>query len=210
MAAKNDGYIRWRCKSCGQKLKVKDTYEGGSVIQCPRCRATVNVPMGNIEAIAAGADIPETGTPGRLQIDPKKLKEALEGGKKSVGPGSAGSTPSVRWDSQAAFARIEQLDHLVAAAAKIDQDVMGQFQRLFRSTDLSPERRRELAEDAARGRREELGRLVANRLTGIRFQLDPLEGARNLNRSELTTRERLQRAIEAIELYSRYVLGLDV
>ena len=96
---KDDGYIRWRCKACGQRLKVKKTYEGGDVMPCPRCGEIVNVPMGNIEAIAKGTEMAETGDPGRLNVDRELLMKRLRGDEKATGPGSVGRS---HWTSDRA------------------------------------------------------------------------------------------------------------
>jgi predicted RNA-binding Zn-ribbon protein involved in translation (DUF1610 family) len=214
MAEKSDGYIRWRCKSCNQRLKVKDTFEGGNVIQCPRCGASVNVPMANIDAIAAGADMPETGQPGRIQLDREKLMRSLRGDQLTEpgSPGTAGSSPSLRegaW-SPAAFGRLEQLDQLSAALSKIDQATMGDVQRLYRNADLGPAEREAQVRDTAEARRDEIGRLVRDRMAGLRLQLGHLEGSReNLTRSQLSDMQKLKLGLEAIELYTRYVLGVE-
>lgn len=215
MAAKNDGYIRWRCRACGQKLKVKESFEGGNVIQCPRCGANVNVPVGNIEAVAAGADMPETGQPGRIQLSREKLMRTLRGDDKEPGtPGSAGSTPSLRetsWDPTSAFGRLEQLDQLAASLVKIDQATMGEVQRLFRNRDLGSRERQAQVKNAADSRREEIKRLVQNRLAGLRMKLGGLEGSRErLMRSQLDELERIRLGIEALELYTRYILGIEL
>ncbi|MHC4592964.1 MAG: FmdB family zinc ribbon protein [Planctomycetota bacterium] len=79
MSQKGDGYVRFRCRACGQRLKVRDTMEGGDVIPCPKCGASVNVPLANLEAIAKQADMEETGQPGRLNVDPELLMKRLRG-----------------------------------------------------------------------------------------------------------------------------------
>jgi predicted RNA-binding Zn-ribbon protein involved in translation (DUF1610 family) len=215
MAQKSDGYIRWRCKSCNQKLKVRDTYEGGNVIQCPRCGASVNVPLINIEAIAAGADMPETGQPGRLHIDREKLMDALQGDHRDPdAPGTVGSSPSVHrgnWDPATAFGRLDQLDQVAASLVKIDQNVMGEVQRVFRNPDLGPAERQAQVQGAAETRRSEIRRLVQDRLAGMRLQISQMEGVRSkLMRSQLVELERLVLAVEALELYTRHVLGVEL
>jgi len=213
MAEKDDGYIRWRCKACGQRLKVKKTWEGGDVMPCPKCGEMVNVPLSNLEAIAKGADMAETGKPGRLHIDPELLRKRLGSEReKAAGPGSVGGAPTIRqeaWSAQAAFGRIHELDQLAASVAKTDQDVMGQIQRIYRSGDVAKEQRHEQIKDAARQRRRELQELVNNRLTALRQQVESLESQQQrLSRSELDHLARLKRAAEAIMLYSHYVLGI--
>jgi phage FluMu protein Com len=215
MPEKSDGFIRWRCKSCNQKLKVKDTFEGGNVIQCPRCGANVNVPMANIEAIAAGADMPETGQPGRIQIDREKLMHALKGDEATEpgAPGTSGSTPSVRNDAYtgAGYSRIEQLGQLAASLIKIDEATMGEVQRLYRNADLGPKEREAQIRGAGDARRAEIKRLVQNRLAGMRMQLAHLEGSRErLGMSERSDLAKLQVAVEALDFYTRYILGIEL
>ena len=77
MAKKDVGHVRFRCKQCGQKLKIRKDREGGDVIQCPRCGASVNVPLVNLEAIAKGTDMAETGDPGRINVNPELLMRRL-------------------------------------------------------------------------------------------------------------------------------------
>ncbi len=211
-AEKDDGYIRWRCKSCGKRLKVKKEYEGGNVIQCPRCRATTNVPLANIESIAATTDMPETGMPGRLHIDPDKLRESLTGGDRSGGPGTEGSTASVRtvgWDPEAAYGRLEALDQLVYAVQKIDASAIGELQRLYRNTEMDPEERLQRTKEIARARLREVKDKVEERIQALRIEADRLDG-----RSERLTppqRMRLRKvnaSIEAMRRYGRYFLGV--
>ncbi len=214
MAEKSDGYIRWRCKNCNQRLKVRDTYEGGNVIQCPRCGASVNVPMANIEAIAAGADMVETGQPGRLHIDREKLMDALEGDRRDPNaPGSIGSSPSVRggdWNPTTAFGRLDQLEQLAASMSKIDASIMGDVQRIFRNPDLSERQRESQVQQAAESRRRDIQRLVRDSLAGMRLKISQLEGVRSkLMRSQVVELERLNLAVEAVELYTRHILGVE-
>ena len=213
MPEKSDGFIRWRCKSCNQKLKVKDTFEGGNVIQCPRCGASVNVPMANIEAIAADADMPETGMPGRMQIDREKLMRALKGDevKEPGTPGTSGSAPSLRdWDATG-FSRIEALSQLSASLIKTDEATMGEVQRLFRNRELGPRERAAQIRQAGDARRADIKRLVQNRLAGLRMQVAHLEGSRErLGPGERTDLERLTLAVEALELYTKHILGIEL
>jgi len=215
MADRSDGYIRWRCKSCNQRLKVSVNYEGGNVIQCPRCGASVNVPMANIDAIAAGADMPETGSPGRLHIDREKLMDALQGDRRDPNaPGAVGSTPSVRegaWNSATAFSRLDQLDQLAASLLKIDQTTMGEVQRAFRNPNLGAEEREAQVRRIAEGRRRDIQRLLQDRLAGMQLKISQMEAERSkLMRSQIVELEQLTRSVEALELYTRHVLGIEL
>ncbi len=216
MAAKSgDGYIRWRCKNCGQKLKVRDSYEGGDVIKCPKCGAMVNVPMANIAAIAEATELEETGNPGQIQLDVDKLLDRLEGrAGKGDGPGSAGSAPSLKqtpWSPGAAFARMEELDQLVSSVTKINQETAGEVQRLYRKSDLKPGQRAQQMEEIARYRKEQLLKVVKSRLMNVKDSIMPLEaGHESLTGQKLAELERLRRTQEAIRFYGRYVLAVDV
>ncbi|MHC4789597.1 MAG: hypothetical protein ACYS8K_10415 [Planctomycetota bacterium] len=214
MAAKDDGYIRWRCKSCGQRLKVRDTFEGGDVMPCPRCGVSVNVPLANIEAIAKGTDMPETGRPGRLNVDPELLRKRLAGQEeRPEGPGSIGGPPTLRqeaWSPEAAFGRVEELDQLAASLSQIESDVMGQVQRLYRDRELDDEAREQQVKEAGRMRREDIRELLQKRMAGIQSQARHLQRAYSrLNPSQQEHMDRLKRAFEALKFYGQHVLGID-
>lgn len=216
MAAKSeDGYIRWRCKNCGQKLKVKESYEGGNRIRCPKCGQPTTVPLANLDAIAAGTDMEETGDPGQLQLDPDRLIKQLRGeDEESEGPGSAGSKPSLRdkkWSPGKAFGRIEEVDDLVTAVNKINQETAGEVQRLYRDSDLKPGKRAQEMENAGKYRRDRLREILEIRLETIQDKLRPLdEGHERLTQTQLNERDRLRQAYEAVRFFGRYILGIDV
>ncbi|MFO8006676.1 MAG: hypothetical protein R6V05_02975 [Candidatus Brocadiia bacterium] len=214
MAAKDDGYVRWHCKHCGQRLKIRKTYEGGNVIRCPSCKRLVNVPLANIDAIAETTEMEETGMPGQLQLDRDKLLRRLSGkGEKADGPGSPGATPSLRsekWDAEAAFGRIEELDLLASAINRIEQETMGEIQRAYRDKALGARERAQMVQEAGEHRIEELEQLVKARLATVRRKMQPLRSKdRNLNPSERRELRKLQRAEEAIGFYGKHVLGVE-
>jgi hypothetical protein len=214
MAEKDDGYVRFRCKNCHQKLKIRKTFEGGNIIPCPRCGTEVTVPLANLDAIAAGADLPETGQPGRLNVDPELLLKRLKGEEEGPsGPGSVGGPPTLRkgWSPGTAFGRVKELDQIAAAVVKINDDAMGQIQRAFREEGLSAEEREAHVREAASGRMRDLQELVERRLQAIRQQLGPYAARQdNLAPPEREHKERLERAQEVIRLYGRHVLGVEV
>ena len=214
MAKKDDGYVRFQCKQCGQRLKFKKDREGGDVVQCPRCAAAVNVPLANIEEIARSAQMPETGDPGRLNLDPALLMRRLRGeDDKPSGPGSMGGPPSLhegRW-SPTSFGRLTQLDQVIAAVSKIDQEVIGQIQKLYRERGITPQDRERQFEVIADRRRDEIQKLLSNRLFGFDREIKSMSGMRDrLDRSEQERLDMLERSYEAIKLYGRCVYGVDV
>jgi hypothetical protein len=214
MAQKDDGYIRFHCKSCGKRLKVRETYEGGNVVPCPKCGAPVTVPLGNLEAIAEGTDMEETGMPGRLNVDPDLLRKRLSGeeDEQRQGPGSIGGPPSLKgggWSPQAAFGRVRELDSLSAALTQIEQEAMGQLQRAFRNTELSDEEREQQAREAGRNRLQDIRELLSSRLSAIRQQIQTLKARGSGSPGDRAELERLQRARRAVQLYARYILRAD-
>jgi len=214
VAKTDDGYIRFRCRTCGKRLKVKDTIEGGGVMPCPRCGAAVTVPMGNLEAIAEGTAMPETGQPGRLNVDPELIRKRLAGeDEQREGPGSVGGAPTLHqqsWSPLTAFGRITDLDQIAATIVKIDEDLMGQIQRLYRKEDQSAEDRELEIKVAGERRREEISQLLRNRLQHARQQMRRLEAMEHrLGRGEMDQLQRLRIAVEAMELYARYVHDVE-
>jgi hypothetical protein len=212
---KDDGYIRFRCRTCGKHLKVKNTVEGGNVLPCPRCGNAVTVPMGNLEAIAAGTAMAETGDPGRLNLDPELLKKRLRGDdEKREGPGSVGGGPSLRegsWDPTGGFSRITELDQLAASLAKIDEEIVGHIQQLFRQKAQTPENRDAEIKAAGERRREEIRKLLENRIQDTRLQMRRLAAMENrLGRGERDQLDRLRRTVEAMELLARHVHGVEI
>jgi hypothetical protein len=103
------------------------------------------------------------------------------------------------------------LDQLGAALTEIEQDAMGQVQRVFRDADLDEGQREEQVKEAGRIRREDARQLLQRRLAGLRGQLQRLQsGGDRLTPPQEAHLARLRRAAEAIRLYGRYMLGIDV
>jgi hypothetical protein len=207
-APKNDGYIRWRCKNCNQRLKVRETTEGGSVIPCPRCGQLVNVPIANIESLASAADMAETGQPGRLNVQADLLKERLTGSIKDMGGGPTLKSDE-KWSVDTAFGRVQELDQILASVAKMDQDLVGQMQRLYRNSELEFEDRKNEVKRAAEIRRDEIRELFDSRFASLKQRISSMQAMhQRLGRSELDELERMKRAYEALQLYGGYVYGI--
>jgi DNA-directed RNA polymerase subunit RPC12/RpoP len=208
MADKNDGYIRWRCKECGQRLKVREDREGGDVMPCPRCGTLTNVPLANIESIATATDMEETGMPGRLNVNKDILKERLT---QEGGPASVGGAPTLKqdkWSIQAAFGRITELDEILASLRKSDEDFMGQVQRLYRDPDIEPEGRKEEVKKAAQTRRREVAETFRTRMQAMDQRIRSMDGMKHrLGRDEMDELNRLKRAFEAVRLVAGYGFG---
>ncbi len=215
MAKKDDGYIRFNCRMCGKRLKVRETSEGGGVLPCPKCGSPVNVPIGNLDALAEAADMEETGAPGRLHLDPELLMKRLrEGDEDRDGPGSEGGPPTLRgpaWSGGSSFARITELDQLAAALHRINEDIMGQAQRVYRGADLSPEDRETQIQEIGQLRRQDLLKLLKTQLDPMRDNVRRMEAQhQRLSREEWTELDRLKLACEALGFYAEHVLGVQV
>lgn len=202
---KDDGYIRWRCKECGQRLKVREDREGGEVMPCPRCGTLTNVPLVNIDAIAQATNMEETGMPGRLNVDKEVLKQRLT---QEGGPAAAGGAPTLKqdkWSIQAAFGRITELDEVLASLRKSDEDFMGQVQRMYRDPELEAEDRKAEVKKAAETRRREVAALFQGRMETMDRRIRSLDGMKHrLGRDEMDDLERLKRAFEAVRLVAGY------
>jgi hypothetical protein len=206
---KDDGYIRWRCKECGQRLKVREDREGGEVMPCPRCGALTNIPLANIDAIAQATDMEETGMPGRLNVDKEVLKKRLT---QQGGPAAAGGAPTLKqdkWSIQAAFGRITELDEILASLRKTDEDFMGQVQRMYRDPDLEPDSRKTEVKRAAQTRRQEVVGHFQTRMRAMDQRIRSMDGMKHrLGRDEMDELERLKRAFEAVRLVAGYGFGV--
>ncbi len=214
MADRDDGYVRFQCRQCGQRLKVRSDREGGDVLQCPRCGSMVNVPLANIEEIAKGADMEETGQPGRLNVKADLLLERLRMKGPQDGEQRAGGPPSLRetkFGATASFSRLSELDQLAASVSKIDQEMIGQLQRLFRERGLKPEDREVQFEGIAERRKREIEQLLKNRLFGLKQEVRALDAQRErLERRQRQELEAKKMALEALQLCAKYVYDLDL
>ena len=212
---KDDGYIRFNCRMCGKRLKVRETFEGGDVLPCPKCGSPVSVPIGDLGAMAEAANMAETGAPGKLNVDPERLMAQLRGGDEDRdGPGSAGGPPTVggaAWSGGTSFARITELDQLSAAIHKVNEDIMGQAQRIYRTADVSPEDREAQMREIGQLRRQDLLKLLKNQLEPMRDNVRRMEAQhQRLSREEWTELDKLKLACEALALYAEHVLGVPV
>ena len=206
---KNDGYIRWRCKQCGQRLKVREDREGGEVMPCPRCGALTNIPLSNIDAIAQASEMEETGMPGRLNVKKEILKERLT---QEGGPASLGGPPTLKqdkWSIQAAFGRIGELDEILSSLRKSDEDFMGQIQRLYRDPDVEQDERRDEVKKASEERRKEVVHAFQSRMQAMDRRIRSMEGMmQRLGREEMDELARLKRAFEAVRLAAGFAFGV--
>ena len=213
---KNDGYIRWRCPNCGKKLKMPADHEGGFVAQCPKCLATINVPMANLQALQDGADLEGTGVEEWLKVNPDLVMKRLRGedeDETAVGRGG----PVANWAEKAgtwsptAFSRVAELDQVSASIALIDDEIMGQVQRLYRMRDLSRAQREERAKEIAQMRRRKLRKLFRDKLEPMKRRARVLQQHEDsLGPRDLHELAELRRKFEAVLFYGRVILRVRV
>jgi hypothetical protein len=93
----------------------------------------------------------------------------------------------------------------------MDEELMGQIQRIYRDPEPDAERRVERVRLAAERRREDIRRLLTDRLGSLRMQVRSMQAQRHrLMRSELGRLENMEKACEALEAYARFVLGVEI
>ena len=207
-----DGYIRFRCSQCGQRLKIRDTFEGGVVIPCPNCQASVVTPMANLESITSGAREGEPEWLDQVTVDPAEVRRSFHQKQREEQAAQSPSAARKRGfgSAEAAFSRIVELDQLLAAVRGIDDKVMGRIQRLYRKEDTSSSSRAQRIEELAVRRRKDLQDMFKNKLAIIRRELAPLQANHErLGTRDLRRLEGLTLALEAVQLCVRYIYGID-
>jgi len=219
-AEKDDGYIRFQCPNCGRRLKMRNTYEGGNVIPCPRCQSMVVTPMGNLDAIVGGQHKGQAEWLNKLNVDPDTVLTRLQAegvrnvnDAETVGPRPEPGAP-VRPSGPIGLtklARIKELDQLDAAITKINDESMGRVQKIYREEGLTSSERAEQIKEMADWRKTDLRKAFRSVMTVLRRDLAGLESrSAKLSRAEGQERLRLRAALEAVQLYGRFVHGLDI
>ena len=231
VSQKDDGYIRFRCSVCGKRLKVRDTFEGGVVIPCPNCQASVVTPMANLEKIASppGNDEEDEWVQ-RMSISPGRLRSSLSGAgprngstadnagtAPAAGPvGNAGATGTrggdgqKRWMMDAARG-VPELEQTGAAIAKIDATFIRRVQKLCREEDLTPVVRARRIEELSVQRRHKLEEVFKKKLATMRGDLAPLQSNRDdLDSKDAFRFKALTLALDVVLNYGRYMYGLNI
>jgi len=214
---KDDGYIRFYCNSCGKRLKIRKTYEGGGFVRCPRCGEQVTVPLANIEKIAQAPGLSDdTDRKNINRLDPDLLlrqlregDEGFEGKSKGAAPPAAG--PSGKWRPELTYGMIEELDSIRAQLNKIEDEVVAEMQRLLRIREMPREDVLKEMRLIAEQRREEIGKLCRERLEDVKRKYRELEARKGVLKGAAVQRlDKLERTVDALEMYFHGVLGLDI
>ena len=204
---KDDGYIRFRCKECGKKLKVKAQYEGGHVIACPRCHSTITVPIAGPDAMlnaAVSAKTPAGDV--RPTADPSpSQREKAEDAARELQVAAGGR----RWRPDASLNRLQELDRLRATLGRLDDETVERIQRMLRQPKLEEDeislKMRRIAEQRA----EAIQDAVTAHSNEIKSKIRQLEARRTgLPEPAFRGLDRLKKALVALDLYARIVLRL--
>ena len=205
---KEDGYVHFRCKACSKKLKIKSHYEGGNIVNCPRCRAVITVPLANVQALVREAsDIIKSAA--RLRLDEMALLSELKAEPEAAGKQKAKRTQaSEPWRPQAGLSRLQELDNFQSAIRRLDEEQAERMQRLFQQPNLSG---RDIAREARRLREEREERVryyVSTRRKELKQKLQELEAQERAPSEPARKRlEQLRRSLLALEAYSLILLG---
>jgi len=191
-------YVRFRCKACGKKLKVRAKHEGGDIIPCPRCHSPVTVPIANPAAILEET---ASGRPAAAIPEP-------DAGTSPADP-TAAAGGTARWSPDATLGRLRELDSLRAMVARVDERTVDKIQRMLRQPKLErdvilPEVRR-----IARQREEAIRAAVTSHRNDIEAKIREAEAhPGSLTQPAQKRLAMLKRSLAALNLYVRFVLGM--
>ncbi len=208
MRQKDDGYIRFRCKACGKRLKIKKHHEGGNIVPCRRCRAPINIPLANPEAILeAGLDW--QGEVSAVNYDPKSLLPQMESEQeKRRSDSREGLESKGQWSPEAGLSRLQELDDFRVAVGRLEDEAADMVQKLLRQRNLT---RRAMVREMQRIGQERARRIqdhLQSRKKELEGKLARLEakGGHLAERGRRRIRQ-LRSSLVALELYVRHVLG---
>jgi hypothetical protein len=144
MADSGDGYIRFRCKACGKRLKVRAAGEGGQIASCPKCGATVNVPLLGERAQQAGVLLKEE--------DPLAQAPPSQAARRASASASRLRRTGPR--------HLAELEAFCSAVERVDAEMVEWVQRLARTPEADPEGAAAEVERIGRRRADEIRELA--------------------------------------------------
>ncbi len=216
---KDDGYIRFTCKYCGKRLKVRKEQGGGDTIPCPRCGEPVTVPVTNLEDIAGADEMLDKSKGGESKgLDPgqllKQLKEEQDQmGEKSEKPGSEHDKDEHqvrKWRPERYLGRVDELDHLRTRLNQIEDDAVEDLQRLLQNKDMSKKDKLREVENIAKERRQKIKNHCKERLDDVKKKRKKLKDREGVLGARAAQRlEQLDRTIQAMRLYLGRILGMS-
>ena len=208
---KDDGYVRFRCKMCGSKLKVKKTSAGGNVVPCPSCGETVVVPFGDMSALAEARELTDDSDRKNVALDPDALVGYLEEADKAFQAKEQPSEPpaGAAWRSKRAFTRVDELDNLRQKLNGIEDETVETLQRMLRQEDVPEDQLSREVDNISSQRRQQIGQLLGQRRLDLTQKLEKLKAVSGrLKPLEQERIGELERALRVLDLYVSRVLGL--
>jgi len=207
---KDDGYVRFRCKACGQKLKIRKDREGGHVVPCPKCGEMVNVPLANIDALAQDPGLrDDTERKNIGGLNKAKLLSYLADDE--VGREEERQAAAAAWTGGQRLERIKALDELKGSLKRIHNDSIEKAQSLFRQQRLDDDTTvKEMQTIGAQQRQELMQNLIQTR-DELKRKLELLESVSGgLEKSGKDRIVGLNRSIRGLTLYAKHVLGVEL
>jgi len=208
-----DGYIRFRCKNCFKRLKVKADIAGGDAIPCPFCGNTVVVPFGE----AAQADLEEgPGTAPEPPSRPLPTGHRFGGGKKSKGGGrplrmrAAAEGPGWR-PLIAKRERIKDLDDLHKSLMRIMEESLAQSHAVLLDEKMKVEDRISKLQEIGKKRELSLKKKVIQYRENVRRRLkDMLADPQKMGPTGMKEISELKADAESVDLYTSFVLNMSL
>jgi len=215
---KDDGYIRFSCRYCGKRMKVRKEQGGGDTIACPRCGEPVTVPVTNLEDIADADELLDKTKGGESKgLDPGQLLQQLKEeqdqmGQKSEKPGKEheeGRGEVRKWRPERYLGRIDELDHLRTRLNQFEDDAVEDLQRLLQDKEMSKKEKLKEVDNIARERRDKIRNHCRERLDDLKKKRKKLKDREGVLGAKAAQRlDQLNRTIKAMRLYLGRVLGM--
>ena len=205
---KDDGYIRFRCKACGKKLKIRTSYEGGNIVSCPRCLASITLPLANLEALVQKG--PEITPKAERKLDPKMLLSSLRQETEAPAADStAGAAERKKaWAPQAGRGTVEELENFREAVQRLDEEMSERLRKLLRQPNVSRQDVLLEARRIRRARAERIRRYAESRARELRPLLAELEaGQEKLSETARARRDQVRKALWTLEAYVQLLLA---
>jgi len=220
--AKDDGYVRFRCKMCGKRLKVReDKTGGGHVIPCPRCGELVTVPLvaldediqDAIEEAGRSKKVLEAfGTEEAVDRTKHRIEGFLRGGKVVTreNPKKAErQRERVEWHPTPKLApqtTFSQLDSFWRKIKSLNEETYVRACNILTDGSLNTEKKREKMAGMRRYHLEKAHKIYVKCRRETLSEID--KGKADPAGDDKKSRE-LKGSLEALDLFAFYALSLE-
>lgn len=209
---RDDEYVRFRCKACGKRLKVKKTFDGGQLVPCPRCGELVTIPLANIKAISDyEPDFSQTEEQSTDPLDPDSLIAYMkeEGEKKKEEREDRAEGPRKKWTPQKPAGRIQELNIVLNGLERVEQETVEKLEALFSQSGIPKEEIGRRIETICGERESDMRKLCTERLRGLETMRLKLVAKRGvLPPAGLQRLEEIERTLDALHRYFSQILKL--